>query len=194
MPAVKAFALIVAAYAAGSIPFAVLMSRRAGVDVRQSGSGNPGATNVFRTAGPGLGIAVAVLDIAKGAVGVLAAEWLHAPDGVAAAAGVAAVIGHVFPVWLRFHGGKGVATACGAFLVLAPVAAALAASVFLVVVWITRYVSLGSIVAAAALPIFAYADGSPVATIGAAFAVAALVLIRHSSNMTKLLAGVEARI
>jgi acyl phosphate:glycerol-3-phosphate acyltransferase len=187
-------AAVVVGYLLGSIPFAVFVARMRGIDPRRAGSGNPGATNVLRTAGAGAGVAVAVLDIAKGAASVLAAERFHGGETAAAAAGVAAVVGHVFPVWLQFRGGKGIATACGAFLVLAPLATVLAASVFFVVSWSTRYVSLGSILAAAALPSIAYVAHGSGTVLTAAFAIAALVLLRHKDNMARLLTGVEPRL
>jgi glycerol-3-phosphate acyltransferase PlsY len=186
--------LIVFGYLLGSVPFAVIVGRLSGIDVRAQGSGNPGATNVARTAGLGAGAAVAILDIAKGAASVLAAEQMQASPAVAAAAGAAAVVGHVFPVWLRFRGGKGVATACGMFAVLAPLATALAASVFLVVALVTRYISLGSILAAAALPSLAYMTHAAAEATLAAFGVAALVIVRHRGNVSRLLAGAEPRV
>jgi glycerol-3-phosphate acyltransferase PlsY len=181
-------------YLAGSIPFAVLAGRATGVNVREQGSGNPGATNVARTSGFAAGAAVAALDIAKGAASVIVAEHWQSSPAVAAAAGVAAVVGHVFPVWLWFRGGKGVATACGAFAVLAPLATTLAASVFIVTSFVTRYVSLASVVAAAALPSFAYITHAPAQAIVASFAVAALVILRHRGNMARLLANTEPRL
>lgn len=185
---------LAAAYAIGSIPFAVIAGRLAGADVRLQGSRNPGATNVLRTLGPGAGAAVAALDIAKGAVSVLVAQRITSSEPVAAAAGAAAVVGHVFPLWLRFRGGRGVATGFGAFAVLAPAAAMLALTVFLVAVWITRHVSLGSIAASAALPSLVYVTKSGAAVLLASFAVGALIVLRHRGNMARLLAGTEPRI
>jgi acyl phosphate:glycerol-3-phosphate acyltransferase len=186
---------VLVGYLFGSIPFAAIVARLAGVpDLRKAGSGNVGATNVLRTAGLPAGVVAAALDIAKGAASVFVAERVDASAAAIAAAGAASVFGHVFPVWLRFRGGKGVAAACGAFLALAPVATGLAISVFVVVVWVTRYVSLGSIVAAAALPSFAYLTHSPAPTLVAGFAVAALVLLRHQGNMARLIAGTEPRL
>ena len=139
-------------YLAGSIPFAFLLARRAGIDVRFAGSGNVGAANVFRTAGAGRGAAVMVLDIAKGALAVSVASLTNASLPLTAATGAAAVIGHVYPLWLRFRGGKGVAVAAGVFAVLAPLATLAAAAVFLISLSLTRYVSLGSVAATLALP------------------------------------------
>jgi glycerol-3-phosphate acyltransferase PlsY len=182
-------------YLIGSVPFALLLARHIGTaDLRQIGSGNLGAANVLRTSGVRAGILVAALDIAKGAASVLLAIRLS-PDAVApAAAGLAAIIGHVYPVWLRFRGGKGVATACGVFLVLAPFALIPAVMLFVLTVWATRYVSLGSVLASLALPAVAYATGSPGPTVIAACAAAALILFRHQSNLMRLFAGTERRL
>jgi acyl phosphate:glycerol-3-phosphate acyltransferase len=133
-------AALLLAYLVGSVPFALLLARRWGAgDLHDVGSGNIGAANVFRVSGPRAGVLVAVLDIAKGAASVLLAERFVGGNGAAVAA-VAAVVGHVYPVWLRFRGGKGVATACGAFVILTPIAMAVAAGIFVAVIWITRFV------------------------------------------------------
>jgi len=185
---------IVTGYLVGSIPFAYLLARRfAGVDVRLAGSGNVGATNVFRTTRRSLGIAAMALDIAKG---VLVAAWVSRGQGdqaAVAAAGTAAIVGHIYPVWLRFRGGKGVATACGVFAVLAPVATAIAVAVFGVVALITRYVSLGSVAGIALVPPLAFVTGEPLPFVVAALVVAALIIFRHRSNLARLLAGTERR-
>ena len=138
---------ILLGYAVGSVPFAFLLARRAGIDVRVAGSGNVGAANVLRTSGTPLGVTVMALDISKGVATVLAAYAAAGSPRTMAAAGAAAVIGHIYPVWLRFHGGKGVAVAAGAFAVLAPLATLIAAAVFFSTVWLTRIISLGSVVA-----------------------------------------------
>lgn len=183
------------AYLVGSIPFAFLLARRWGSDLRQVGSGNLGAANVLRASGVAAGILVALLDIGKGAVSVLLAERLHAGGpGVPAAAGLAAIAGHIYPVWLRFRGGKGVATACGVFSVLAPSATASALAIFLVSVMMTKYISVGSVVASAALPLMAYGTGSPGPVVGAAAAASVLVVFRHRSNLARLRDGAERRI
>ncbi len=142
-----AAALVGVAYLLGSVAFAVLLVRATtGKDIRAEGSGNAGATNVLRAHGKALGLCVAVLDIAKGALAVWLVRLVTADPRYAAAAGFAAVLGHVFPLYYGFRGGKGVATAVGAFLVLAPGAALVCVGVFVLVVAITRYVSLGSVV------------------------------------------------
>ena len=145
-------AAIVAAYVLGSIPIAgLVVRRRAHLDLRRVGSGNVGATNALRATTPAIGLLVALADAAKGAVAVWLARRTQASDGAVALAAVASVVGHVAPIWLRFRGGKGVATASGAFALLGAVAAAAAVVVFIAVVWSTRLVSLGSLVAALAL-------------------------------------------
>jgi glycerol-3-phosphate acyltransferase PlsY len=186
---------ILAAYAIGSIPFALILARRWGTgDLRHMGSGNLGAANVWRTTGATAGILVALLDIAKGALGVVVAERLNSGAAAPAAAGVAAVVGHVYPVWLGFRGGKGVATSCGVFAVLAPLAVLPALAIFFLSVWITKYISAGSVAASVALPSLAYATGSPKPVVAAAAAVATLILFRHRSNLKRVRAGTEPRV
>jgi acyl phosphate:glycerol-3-phosphate acyltransferase len=185
---------VVAAYLMGSIPFAQLLSQRRGVDLRRVGSGNVGATNVLRTLGVRAAVLAMVLDAVKGTVAVLVAQRLT--NGVAApvAAGLASMIGHVYPVWLRFRGGKGVATAAGAFAVLTPAALGIAAGVFLLVVSFTRFISVGSMVAALALAGWTIASDAPTALgVGAALA-AAMVIVGHRANVARLVAGTERRI
>ena len=185
---------VVAAYLVGSIPFAQLLSRRRGIDLRRVGSGNVGATNVLRTLGVRPAVVARMLDAVKGTIAVLVAQRLT--NGVAAPvmAGVASMIGHVYPVWLRFRGGKGVATAAGAFAVLTPVAVAAAMGVFLLTVALTRFISVGSMAAALTLAGWAIASDAPaVVGIGAAIG-AALVLVGHRANVLRLVAGTERRI
>jgi glycerol-3-phosphate acyltransferase PlsY len=184
---------ILLGYLAGSVPFAFLLARRAGIDVRFAGSGNVGATNVMRTTGTRRAILVMLLDVAKGVLAVVLALTTHAGVTLTALAAAAAVVGHIYPVWLRFRGGKGVAVAAGVFGVLTPIATALAASLFLVVVWMTRYVSLGSIAATVALPPAAWMTGEPKAVVLAAAGSGALILFRHRGNMRRLLEGTERR-
>jgi glycerol-3-phosphate acyltransferase PlsY len=188
-------ASILAAYLIGSIPFALLLARRWGArDLHQIGSGNIGAANVFRVSGATAGILVALLDVAKGAAGVLLAERLNGSSTVSSMAGVAAVVGHIYPVWLRFRGGKGVATSCGVFSMLAPGATLGACALFAGGLWLTRYVSLGSVAASLALPSLAWALGSPVPVVVAAAAVAVLVIFRHRSNLARVRLGIERRV
>jgi glycerol-3-phosphate acyltransferase PlsY len=188
------FLLIVAAYLIGSVPFALILARRLGTrDLRRIGSGNIGAANVLRTSGVRAGVMVMLLDIAKGAGSVMLVQRFDG-GAVTAAAGLAAIVGHVFPVWLRFRGGKGVATACGVFSVLTPVALGPALAVFLGSVWMTRYISVGSILASVALPPIAYATGSPMPVMAVAMIASMLILVRHRTNLARVLAGTEQRI
>lgn len=187
--------LVLAGYLIGAIPFALLLARRkGGTDVRRAGSGNVGAANVLRVAGAPLAVGVMALDLGKGCAAVLLARSAGAPEATLAAVAGAAVAGHVFPLWLRFRGGKGVATAGGAFAVLAPGAAALAAAAFIGVVWLTRYVSLGSMVAAVVLAAAVPFTGASAPVVACAATVAALVLYRHRGNMARLHEGRERRI
>jgi acyl phosphate:glycerol-3-phosphate acyltransferase len=187
-------------YLLGSIPFGLLLTKiLGGADIRKSGSGNIGAANVARVVGLAAGVLTLLLDAAKGALAV----WLagHFADRRATPmmlAGVAALVGHCFPVWLKFKGGKGVATALGVFLMLAPLAAVAAVVFFLLVVLLWRYVSLGSVSAAAAMPLliyFLWAPGHappPVVTFGTLFA-AALVVVQHDGNLQRLVDGTEPK-
>ncbi len=181
-------------YFAGSVPFAFLLARRAGIDVRLAGSGNVGVANVLRTTGTWRAVAVMGLDVAKGAAAVLIVHVAAGGASAAALAGAAAVVGHIYPVWLRFHGGKGVAVAAGVFSMLSPLATAVAASLFLAVVWATRYVSLGSIAATLALPPVAWWAGAPPAVVGAAAGTGSLILFRHRANLRRLRLGTERRV
>jgi glycerol-3-phosphate acyltransferase PlsY len=186
---------IAVGYLFGSVPFAFLLSRRwRGVDVRRAGSGNVGAANVLRTSGVATALAVVLLDIGKGAGSVLVAQRLTGVDGAPAWAGLAAIVGHVYPVWLRFRGGKGVATACGAFWVLAPAAMVPAIAVFVATVWVTRFVSLGSVAATVALGPLAWAFHAPPVTVAVACVAAAIIVFRHRANLERLAGGTERRI
>jgi acyl phosphate:glycerol-3-phosphate acyltransferase len=202
---VGAVALIGLAYLIGAIPFGMLAGSLAGgVDLRQHGSRRTGTTNALRTLGMGWAIAVFVLDVAKGAVAVLLAQALYqagpagSPEWVAAAAGVAAVVGHNRSVFIGFTGGRGVATSAGGLLVISPWTLAVIAPLMAVVVWQSRYMSLGSVVAAAAAP----AVTAALATIGVvgwaavayALATALLVIGSHADNLRRLRDGTERRI
>lgn len=186
---------IVGAYLLGSVPFSFVVARAFGVeDVRRVGSGNVGATNVLRSAGRAAGALALLLDAAKGAAASGLALWLAPePATVPALAAIAAVLGHMYPVWLRFQGGKGVATGLGAFAPLAPQAALGATALFLVTLVGTRYVSLSSIVAAVSLAVLAWVFGAPIPVAGLATLTAALVVVRHRSNLRRLWAGSERR-
>jgi glycerol-3-phosphate acyltransferase PlsY len=186
---------ILVAYGIGSMPFAWLLARRWGAnDLRRVGSGNVGAANVFRASGATAGLLVALLDVAKGAASVVLADRLGGGGGTLAAAGMAAIVGHVYPVWLHFRGGKGVATACGVFAILTPAATVPALAVFVSTVWLTKYVSLGSVLATLALPPIAYATGSPVPVVIVACTASGLIVFRHRSNVVRLRRGTERRL
>lgn len=186
-------AVLLAAYLLGSIPFSFLVARREGIDVRSVGSGNVGATNVLRSVGKGAGILAFVLDFAKGS----AATWIarEALGGYVfpSIAAVVAVLGHMHPVWLRFRGGKGVATGAGAFLPIAPLATCGALLFFALVTAATRYVSLASILASVSLGVFAFFLGTPSPMPLAAGAVAALITWKHRANIRRLARGTERR-
>jgi glycerol-3-phosphate acyltransferase PlsY len=199
------FVIIAAiSYLLGSIPFGYLLIRLfRGEDIRHSGSGNIGATNVSRKS-PALGGVTLLLDALKGAAAVVLAHYvLRRPPGgdllysVMSLAALFAVLGHMFPVWLRFRGGKGVATGLGAFALIAPKAALVAVGVFVAVVFIFRYVSLGSILAVASFPLFAYTmHGYGNAPMALALMVSTSLLIigKHHENIRRLLAGTESRV
>ena len=184
---------VAAAYLLGSIPFAYLAGRMRGIDIRTVGSKNVGATNVFRTLGKGIGLTVMALDIAKGAVAVLLAQAITDPHWNLAAA-AAAIVGHVFPVWLKFKGGKGVATAGGTILALTPIPALIALAVWFVTIAVTRYVSLGSILAAVVFPPLLLLFGVPWPVLVFATVAAVMVVYRHRANIQRLRAGSELRL
>lgn len=183
-----------AGYAIGSLPLGYLAGRRwGGVDLRAVGSRNVGATNMYRTSGPRLGVAVMGLDVAKGALAVvLSAAALH--DAAPVVAGVAAVAGHIYPVWLKGHGGKGVATACGAFALLAPAATAAAALAFVITVVATRVVSAGSLAASVTLPVTAALTGGAPAIVWGSALACLLIVWRHRGNLARLRLGTERRL
>ena len=181
------------AYLLGSVPFAYVLARRRGIDLRDVGSGNVGATNVLRTTGVRQAVLVICLDAVKGSFAVVLADRLAPGQATPVAAGLASVIGHVYPVWLGFRGGKGVATAAGVFAVLAPVALAIAGVVFVAAVWISRYISVGSIAAATALAVAA-ASQAPRAIAVGAVVTAIIIVCRHRSNLSRLIAGTERRL
>ena len=195
-------AVVAGAYLLGSVSFSVLVVwLLARVDLRSLGSGNAGATNVLRASGRWPALAVVLLDIAKGLVPVRVAQSLGAPAEVAAGAGLAAVMGHVFPVYFGFRGGKGVATGFGVFLALFPLAGVASLAIFLLLVALTRVVSIGSIVAATLLPFVAlgfarYGLAPPVSSgvLALAGACSAVVLLRHRANLVRLRAGTERRL
>jgi glycerol-3-phosphate acyltransferase PlsY len=187
------------AYLLGSIPFGYLIVRwQKGTDVRATGSGSIGATNVMRSLGVAGFVGTFILDVAKGSVAVLLAVRLtgHDPRWIAAAATVA-ILGHCFPVWLGFRGGKGVATGVGVFIALAPIQVGLALAIFAAMVVIWRYVSLASITATAAFPVLLYflkEPAPPLPIVLGAAAAAAVIIAKHHGNIRRLLSGTENRL
>jgi glycerol-3-phosphate acyltransferase PlsY len=192
--------IVIVAYLLGSIPFGFLIVRaKAGADIRDSGSGGTGATNVSRRAGMAAGVLTLLLDALKGSAAILIASRISGEDSgwLLTVAAISVVVGHIFPIWLGFRGGKGVATAVGVFLVLAPVEVAIAGMIFLATVWRTRYVSLGSIVAAITIPILlglkviAFKDVLLYPTLVAATVCAVLIVFAHRQNVARLVNGTE---
>lgn len=193
-------AIPIVAYLLGSIPFGLLLTKMfGGGDVRKAGSGNIGATNVARVVGPLPGILTLVLDTAKGAAAVwLAARFSNESATWMTIAALAALLGHCFPVWLKFHGGKGVATAAGVFLMLSPLALLGSVIVFILVVAFWRYVSLASISAAAAMPLLVYLlwaphHAPPLSVTFGALAAAILIIYKHDANIQRLVDGEEPK-
>ena len=198
--------LLVGSYLLGSIPFGYLAGRLVGIDIRQAGSGNVGATNVVRVLGKGYGYPVFALDFLKGfgavKISMLMApgqppEW-NSPEIVGILAAMFSVLGHLYPPWLEFKGGKGVATSAGALLALTPVATLIGVAIWIIVFWLTRYVSLASITAAVVLPIVILVvrshdqnNGKPLVYSSACVAV--VIVWRHRSNLSRLIQGTEPR-
>lgn len=196
MPVWTRYALVLVGYLLGSIPFALLLVRAAGKgDVRRVGSGNVGATNASRAAGWKVGVAVMALDIGKGILAVILMSLLTRSPEWRAAAGLAAIVGHCFPVWLRFKGGKGMATAGGIFLMLAWLPTLAAAAVFVALIAAFRWVSLGSVMAAAAFPvILVLVSDPPTPVVVCAVLAAAVIIFRHHTNIRRLIRGEEPRL
>ena len=185
--------LILGAYLLGSIPTGLLLARAAGVDIRTSGSGNIGATNVYRTMGRTVGILTLVGDCLKGLIPVLVAQRLEMGDAMIAAVGTAAFLGHVYTIFLGLKGGKGVATALGVFLGISPASVGIAVVIFITVVAAWRYISLGSITTAAAMPfIITLLDRRPL-IIAMTAVIALLVIWKHRENIARLREGTESK-
>ena len=185
---------VIASYLLGSIPTGLLLGKALGVDIRSIGSGNIGATNVYRALGRRVGVITLLGDCLKGLVPVLAARWLGLSDIWMAAAGLAAFLGHVYTVFLCFKGGKGVATALGVFLGSSPMAVLIALGVFALILGKWRYVSLASISAAASMPlIIAVIDRRPLIIV-MALLIATLVIWKHRENIGRLKTGTEHKI
>ncbi len=192
--------ILLICYLAGSIPFGLLLTRwREGADIRTLGSGNIGATNVLRTQGKVLGALTLVLDFAKAALSVWAGHRFGSAPFVGAAAGTAAVVGHCFPVYLKFRGGKGIASGLGTFLFIAPTATLAAFAVFVAEILLLRYVSLGSVLACLTfsgtiLGLHYLLDWYPAGSAWIGAATGLLLITRHHSNLRRLLAGTEPRV
>src|SRR6266496_2734263 len=199
-------AVVIGSYLLGSIPFGYLAGRLVGIDIRKAGSGNVGATNVVRVLGKRYGYPVFALDVLKGFGAVKFAMLMalgrspawNSPEIFGILAAIASVLGHLYPPWLKFNGGQGVATSAGALLALTPVATLIGIAVWILVFWLTRYVSLASITAAIVLPIIILMarlhyqkDGKPLVI--ASVCVAAVVIWRHRSNLSRLMRGTEPR-
>jgi glycerol-3-phosphate acyltransferase PlsY len=185
--------LCLTAYLLGSIPFGVIVARLNKVDLRQHGSGNIGATNVARTLGKKLGVLTLIGDALKGVVAVALADFLLSNPVHIASAGLFAFLGHLFPVFLKFQGGKGVATGLGIFLYLMPLPTLSSMAIFGITLWIWNFVSLSSIVAAASIPLLALFFSVESAYVALSSVVAALVIIRHHANISRLMKGTENR-
>lgn len=187
--------LVPLAYLAGSIPFGLLITKGAkGVDVRQVGSGNIGATNVLRAAGSGAGAITLALDAFKGWLPVALSQYLDAPEFVVATVGLAAFLGHLYPLFLGFRGGKGVATALGVMLALFAKIALLIVGVWVLIAALFRYSSLAALVTAAASPVLVWVlDGRP-AYVGLTIVLCGFILVRHKGNLGRLMAGEEGKI
>jgi glycerol-3-phosphate acyltransferase PlsY len=187
--------LAIAAYLMGSIPFGLwLVKAWKGIDVREVGSGNIGTTNVYRAAGKTAAIVVFLLDVAKGALPVAAAMWLGMAEWAVILMGVMAILGHSKSVFLRFTGGKSVATGIGTIMAISPLGAALTLGVFAIVFAASRMVSLGSIIASLALPGILWALKTPTPYIVYAAAAAVYVVVRHRANIQRILTGKESRL
>jgi len=187
-------AVMLAAYLLGAVPCSYLVARRRGVDVRTVGSGNVGATNVMRNVGRAAGLLAFALDFAKGAAASLLGQAVDPRSPLPALCAAMAVLGHMYPVWLRFRGGKGVATGAGAFLPLVPAATLAALLTFAVVLAASRYVSLASIAGTLVLAVAAFLLGAPTAVVRAAAGMAVLIVWKHRANLQRVARGTESRL
>lgn len=185
--------MVVAAYLLGSVPTGLLLGKLYGIDVRNTGSGNIGATNLYRTVGRKVGILTLIGDCLKGMIPVLLVSYAGFSFEYAAWVGLAAFLGHVYTVFLKFKGGKGVATALGVFLAISPLAVSIALTVFVLLVLKWRYVSLGSVAAAAVMPAAVYFLDGRGELVVVTLLIAAVVIVKHHQNISRLLAGTENR-
>jgi glycerol-3-phosphate acyltransferase PlsY len=189
-----AYWLVFIAYLLGSVPSGYILGSLAGVDVRKAGSGNVGATNVARVVGKRHGIFTLIADIAKGFVPVIIALHFNFSAWATACVGLAAFLGHLYSVFLRFKGGKGVATALGVLLALAPWATLVLIPIFAAVLLATRAVSLSSMIAAAAAPLVLWLSSHPPVFVWMSFLMAAMIVLRHWENIQRLLSGTEPKL
>ncbi|MEX1030557.1 MAG: glycerol-3-phosphate 1-O-acyltransferase PlsY [Paenibacillaceae bacterium] len=188
--------VIIASYLMGSLMFSVIMGKLvAGIDIRNHGSGNAGATNTLRIMGKGPAIIVFLLDIGKGVLAVWLAKWI-VPDhyGVAVLCGIAVILGHNWPIWFNFRGGKGIATTIGMLLTLAFLPTLFAGIIAIITIVITRYVSLGSLLLTACLPVFIYGMDYPTELLWGSLAILVFAWVKHRKNIVKLVKGTENRI
>jgi glycerol-3-phosphate acyltransferase PlsY len=188
---------IAVGFLCGSVPFGVLFARLRGVDLQKVGSGNIGATNAARALGKKIGVLVLLCDAGKAIAPILIARYvLHPPSPrwVEVAIGLGAVAGHMFPPWLRFHGGKGVATAFGVFLTIAPIPAAIAAAVWVTLYTVTRTSSVGSLTAVGVVPLAAWLLGGDTPVVALAICLAPLIVYRHKDNIRRLLRREESKV
>ncbi len=195
---ILALVVVATAYLAGSIPFGLVIARARGVDIRSLGSGNIGATNVARNLGKKLGLVVLLTDALKGALPMLAARWLALDAKVSpylyVAVGLAAVLGHCFPIWLRFRGGKGVATALGVFLVVDPLAAAISIGIFAATYAAFRIAAIGSLVATLAFPGLLWLRNHSTSHLVLALLIALVIIVQHRDNLRRLRRGEEPKV
>jgi glycerol-3-phosphate acyltransferase PlsY len=187
--------LLIGSYILGSIPFGLIIGKAwRGIDIREHGSGNIGATNALRALGPGPAAVVMALDVLKGLIPVLVAKQIaHDQDWIVVAAGMIAILGHSLSIFLRFKGGKGVATSLGVLIGLNPVVAGIGFGIWLIVLLLTRYVSVASIIACASIPIVMWKVDGHQAYIVFALLTAVFVIVKHRSNMVRLIQGREHR-
>ena len=198
--------ILIGSYLLGSIPFGYVAGRIAGIDIRKHGSGNVGATNVIRTLGKTYGYPVFALDFTKGFAAVKVSVWAacriqsqcDSPELFGILAAISSVVGHSFPVWLGFKGGKGVATSAGALMALSPLAALIGLAIWIVTLWLTRYVSVASIAAAGALPFVILITKRLSQDTGkllfySSICLAGVIIWRHRSNLSRLIRGREPR-
>ena len=185
---------VVLAFLLGSIPFGIFFARSSGIDIRQTGSNNIGATNVGRVVGRQAGILTLACDLAKGALPVILANLMEIPQEWIASVCLAAVLGHVYSPWLRFRGGKGVATAAGTFLIAAPMATIICLVIFALVLKLSKRVSVGSLFSIITLPFILHTTGAIGQMTAAGTIVAVVVIIKHTENIKRLLAKNEPKI